>query len=169
MNGYRRSFSLLVEAYGPCICGMVTLGLLWSWRWTILPLMASDKISVGNLFSAIFGWASIQTGCVFAIYGFVAGKSDGFIGQVRRTRSMKIYGAYIMRAIVSGFVLTVTSMPLIVWKFTITGDDKILFFVISAWFAIFVWAFLSFARVAYIFGILVRPDDDAKNGRVGAG
>lgn len=165
MSGSRKSVGWIVEAFGPAILGLLSLAILWSYRWSIIPLMAADKISVSNLFSAIFGWASIQTGCVFAIYGFVAGKNDGFIGEVRRTRSMRRFGTYIMRAITSGFILTVTSMPLIVWKFTITANDKYLYLMIVVWFSLFVWAFLSFARVAYIFGILVRvPDSNAIGG-----
>jgi hypothetical protein len=164
MSGFRKSVGWIVEAFGPIVAGVLTLALLWSFRWSIIPWMAADKLSVGNLFSAVFGWASIQTGCVFAIYGFVAGKNDGFIGEVRRTRSMKRFSTYIMRAIMSGFLLTVTSMPLIVWKFTIALDDKYLYLMIVAWFALFVWAFLSFARVAYIFGVLVRVQDSDKVG-----
>jgi hypothetical protein len=166
MSGSKRSFGWMIEAFAPVAVALLALAVLWFYRWSIIPLMAADKISVGNLFSAVFGWASIQTGCVFAIYGFVAGKNDGFIGEVRRTRSMKRFSVYIKRAITSGFLLTVTSMPLIVWKFTITPDDKYLFLLIITWFALFVWAFLSFARVAYIFGILMRIDDSEK---VGAG
>jgi hypothetical protein len=128
----------------------------------LLALLAADKLSVGNLFSAVFGWASIQTGCVFAIYGFIAGKTDGFIIEIRNTRSMRRFNSFIMRAIVSGFVLTLTSMPLIAWKFTVTTDDKLLFAVFATWFALFVWAFFSFARVAYIFGLLVRYDEIPK-------
>lgn len=166
MRGSNKSVGWLLEAFGPICCASAVLALLWLFRWSIIPLIAADKISIGNLFSAVFGWASIQTGCVFAIYGFVAGKNDGFIGEVRRTRSMRRFNTYIMRAIVSGFLLTVSSMPLLVWKFAIAPDDKYLYLMIVVWFSLFVWAFLSFARVAYIFGILVQVQD---NSRVGGG
>jgi hypothetical protein len=152
-----------MEAYGPAACGVLTLVVLWFFRNKLLPLMAEDRISIGNLFSAIFGWASIQTGCVFAIYGFIAGKSDGFIGEVRHTRSMKRYSIYIRRAIISGFILTVGSMPLTVWKFKIEAGDNYVFMIIALWFSVFVWAFLSFARVAYIFGLLIRIEDTRKD------
>ena len=161
MNGSRR-FSWFAEAYGPAACGLLTLVALHFSKATLLPLMAEGKISVENLFSAIFGWASIQTGCVFAIYGFIAGKTDGFIGEVRHTRSMKRYSTYIKRAIISGFILTIFSMPLIVWKFDVEADDNQLFHAIAIWFSVFVWAFLSFTRVAYIFGLLIRIEDVQK-------
>jgi len=161
MNGSKK-ISWLIEAYGPIACGAATLLALWHLRNYLLPLMAEDRISVSNLFSAIFGWASIQTGCVYAIYGFIAGKTDGFIGEIRNTRSMKRYSTYIKRAIFSGFILTLFSMPLIVWKFKVGADDHNLFLAIAVWFSTFIWAFLSFARVAYIFGILIRIEDVKK-------
>lgn len=162
MRGSRYSVSYLTEAYAPVAAGAATLAALWFARHDLLPLMATDRLSVGNLFSSVFGWASIQTGCVFAIYGFVAGKTDGFIAQARTTRSMRRYNKFIMRAIVSGFVLTITSMPLIAWKFTVKADDVLLFGIFSVWFSIFVWAFFSFARVAYIFGLIVRAEEASK-------
>jgi hypothetical protein len=162
----RHSQSWLLEAYGPAVCGLLTLAVLYWQRANILPLMTGDKISVSNLCSAIFGWASIQTGCVFAIYGFIAGKTDGFIGEARNTRSMKRYTVYIKRAIWTGFLLTLTSMPLIVWKFAPEQIGNVTFLIFSLWFSIFVWAFLSFARVAFIFGILIQINESTK---IGAG
>lgn len=158
MIGFKR-FGWFFETHGPVVCGVLSFVILWIYQSKLLPLMVEDKISIGNLFSAVFGWASIQTGCVFAIYGFVAGKTDGFIGEVRHTRSMKRYSVYIKRAIVSGFILTVFSMPLIVWKFKLEIIDTALYLTFTLWFSIFVWAFLSFARVAYIFGLLIRFND----------
>lgn len=158
MTGSRR-LSWFIEAYVPAVCGLLALGLLWVSRGRLLPLLAEGKISVSNLFSAVFGWASIQTGCVFAIYGFVAGKADGFIGEVRHTRSMRRFTTYIKRAIISGFILTIFSMPLMVLNFQMSIENTRLYLGIAAWFSVFVWAFLSFARVAYIFGLLVQVED----------
>ena len=159
VNGSNRQLSYYVEAYGPLAAGLFAFfGLLLS-RNYLLPLLAVDKLSISNVFSAVFGWASIQTGCVFAIYGFVAGKTDGFIAEVRKTRSMARYNRFTRQAIWSGFVLTFTSMPLIAWKFTITTEDVGLYYLFIIWFSIFVWAFFSFTRVAYIFGLLVRADE----------
>lgn len=158
MNGFKR-FSWLVEAYGPVVAGLITLGLLLFLKDTLLPLMAENRLSANNLFTAIFGWASIQTGCVFAIYGFIAGKTDGFIGEARNTRSMRRYRIYIRRAIMSGFVLTIGSIPLVAFNFKVGLNDIGVYALIAIWFSVFVWAFLSFGRVAYIFGLLTRIED----------
>jgi hypothetical protein len=110
----------------------------------------------------VFGWTAIQTGCLFAIYGYVAGKSDGFVGEIRFSRSMRRYNSYLKRATAIGFLLTATSMPLIVWHHKVTSDDTYWFILVAIWFSLFVWAFVSFARVAYIFGILIRVGEPAQ-------
>ncbi|WP_147270300.1 MULTISPECIES: hypothetical protein [Rhodopseudomonas] len=163
MSGSERYASYYLEAYGPALSGIAAFVVLLTAQPYLLPLMAADKLSISNVFSAVFGWASIQTGCVFAIYGFVAGKTDGFIVEIRKTRSMARYNTFIRRAIWSGFILTFTSMPLISWKFSLSADDNLTYAILSAWFSIFIWAFFAFARVAYIFGLLVRADEKVGN------
>src|SRR5262249_50583393 len=98
----------------------------------------------------------IQTGCLYAIYGYVAGKTDGFIGEIRSSRSIRRYNLFLKRATIIGFLLTFWSMPLIVWNYKVSADDYLWYLFVSAWFSLFVWAFVSFVRVAYIFGILIK-------------
>jgi hypothetical protein len=156
MNGSRLSFGALVEMYGPLACGIAMLVCLAVFRRALLELIVSDTISVSNLYNAVFGWAAIQTGCLYAIYGYVAGKTDGFIGEVRLSRSMQRYNSYLKRATIIGFFLTFSSMPLIVWNHKAVAADTWWFLLVAVWFSLFVWAFMSFARVAYIFGILIK-------------
>jgi hypothetical protein len=146
----------VIELCGPAICGVVGLSALLYFKSDIMRMSATDKISVTNLYNAVFGWAAIQTGCLFAMYGFVAGKSDGFIGLVRHTRAMQTYVTYLRRATYIGFLLTLISIPLIVTNYKITLDSHLLFYIVAVWFSLFLWAFCSFGRVAYIFGILVK-------------
>ena len=81
MNG-SNNWSLLgiVEWLGPAIGGALTFIVLLYFKTAVLGLIVDDLISVGNLYSAVFGWAAIQTGCLYAIYGYVAGKTDGRAG-----------------------------------------------------------------------------------------
>jgi hypothetical protein len=153
-----RSFSLgrLIEDFGPVLCGLAVLSCLIVFKKEIMAMSADGVISVTNLYNAVFGWAAIQTGCLFAMYGFVTGSHDGFIGEARHTRSMKRYAIFLRRALYIGFLLSVTSIPLIVTNYKIEQESTFLYFVVAAWFSLFVWAFCSFARVAYIFGILIK-------------
>lgn len=149
-----------VERFGPFLSGIgCFMALSWC-KAEILMLVENKTLVMNNLYTAIFDWSAIQTGCLFAIYGFVAGKSDGFIGAIRHTITMQQYNSYLKRAIVIGFVLTVVSIPLIVTNFNLDAAPPIWYSVVAAWFSLFVWAFFAFARVAFVFGILVRTRDN---------
>jgi hypothetical protein len=163
MNGSRKlSLLACMEMFGPALCSVLTFIVLSLCKNTILGLIVDDTISVDSLYNAVFGWAAIQTGCLYAIYGYIAGKTDGFIGEIRESRSMKTYKSYLQRATLIGFILTVTSMPLIVWHHKVTYADSLWFFTVSLWVSIFVWAFVSFVRVAYIFGILINVSEPTR-------
>jgi hypothetical protein len=157
VSGFRgHSWAALAEAFGPFVCGITTFVLLNLYQQKMLELIVNEVLSVENLYNAVFGWAAIQTGCLYAIYGFVAGRTDGFIGEIRFSRSMVRYNSYLKRATSIGFLLTFTSMPLIVWHHKVSTSDATWFWIVSLWFSLFVWAFVAFIRVAYIFGILVK-------------
>jgi hypothetical protein len=109
-----------------------------------------------GLYNAVFGWSAIQTGFIFAVYGFVVGSEGNFIEKIRDTTPMKQFLKYTRNATIIGFVLTFISMPLMVADFKLTGGRWI-YISISVWFSLFIWAFLSFIRVAYLFGLLLKP------------
>jgi hypothetical protein len=146
----------LVEQFGPLAGAVVTFATVFYFKDHILDLSKREFISITELYTAVFDWASIQSGFLFGIYGFIAGKNDGFIGEIRHTRSMQIYNKYLWRAIVVGFSLTASTIPLLVTQYEPKADSQVLFYIVVLWVSLFVWAFLAFARVAYIFGILVK-------------
>jgi len=122
----------------------------------------NSRVNLDGVFAAVFDWSSIQTGFLFAVYGFVVGKGDGFIAAVRKTEAMREFTRTIKRAILTGFVLTITSMALLFYPLKPLGWE---FWIISVWLALFVWAFLLFCSVAYTFGVIVKvPDQQAPKG-----
>ncbi|MDO8877751.1 MAG: hypothetical protein Q8M24_11995 [Pseudolabrys sp.] len=161
MLGSNKKISIgsIAETSGPAILGVICFVALAWLKPVIFALVEDQSISINNLYTAIFDWASIQTGFLFAIYGFIAGKTDGFIGEIRHTRSMKRYNSYLKKAILAGFLLTITSIPLIVTQYEVKPTEFYRYYVVAAWFSIFMWAFFSFARAAYIFGILIRVSE----------
>lgn len=161
-----RKFAAITEAFGPAATAAAVFVLLLIFHAKITALIVDKTLSIDNLYSAVFGWAAIQTGCLYAIYGYVAGKTDGFIGEIRSSRSMRRYNSYLKRATIMGFLLTIWSMPLIVWHHEVTVNDNYWFISMSLWFSLFIWAFGAFARVAYIFGILINVGEPT---RVAAG
>lgn len=146
-----------VERFGPLVFAALVLASLVYFRGQIQELSSDRQINVSALYSAIFGWASIQTGFLFSVYGFIATKSDGFIAAIKDSRSMVLFKRYTMRAMLIGFVLTLFTIPLIV-----TGDQPLVstrFYLSAIWFSVFAWAFAAFLRVALNFGQIVSVPD----------
>jgi hypothetical protein len=148
-------FGLAVERFLPCAMAAIVLAVTLYFHSEIAKIFIAYKLSMDGLYNAVFGWSAVQTGFIFAVYGFVAG-SDGFIEQIRDTTPMKQFLSYTKNATYIGFALTFASMPLMVSAIKVSAA-LMPYAIICCWFALFVWAFLSFIRVAYLFGILLRP------------
>ncbi|MAC35646.1 MAG: hypothetical protein CME38_18890 [Haliea sp.] len=117
-----------------------------------------SRVQLENLYAAVFDWSAIQTGFLFAVYGFVVGKNDGFIGAIRKTPAMGKFTASLRRAILVGFLLTFTSMMLLLYPLQPIAWE---YWVLSLWLALFMWAFFLFCSVALTFGVIVKvPDHD---------
>tara|TARA_R110000823_G_scaffold41531_1_gene109464 strand:- start:146 stop:625 length:480 start_codon:yes stop_codon:yes gene_type:complete len=151
-----------LEKYGPVVLGVLTLGVCIWYRSELLKLVQEKTINLENLYSAIFDWSSIQTGFLFSVYGYVASKTDGFLAEIKDSRSMSAFRKYTSRAMFIGFILTVVTIPLIVVDFDISTNFR--FLLVSIWFALFVWAFAGFLRVAVNFGRIVSVRDNSAIG-----
>jgi len=68
MHGLNKhSFSTLIELFGPSLCAVFMFSVLLIFHQKILCLIVDETLSVSNLYNAVFGWAAIQTGCLYAI------------------------------------------------------------------------------------------------------
>lgn len=110
-------------------------------------------ISLNGLFSAVFGWASIQTGFIFSVFGFVATKTGGLVEEFRSTPYIFVFESYVRRAMYLGLILTVYSIPMMSYKVDV--DSPTQYWIVCIWFALFIWAFGAFLRVALNFGQLL--------------
>jgi len=157
----RFSLKLWLERFGPFVLGVGTFATLLWIEDGVIVLFSSKALSLSSLYAAIFDWSAIQTGFLFGVYGFVVGRTEGFVGALRGTQMMSLFQGYTKKATVIGFLLTIISIPLIVATPEPTPGDSWLYMSVAAWFSIFIWAFLAFLRVAYLFGSIVRvPDRD---------
>lgn len=146
--------------YGPLVAALSVFTALLLANAFVTELAGNSQFSIAGLYSAVFGWSSIQTGFLFGVYGFVAGKRAGFMGALAGTPLMQRFSTSLRRAIIVGFALTFVSMPLIAYPLEPTSFD-VTYLIVSAWFSMFVWAFGLFANVAFTFGrIVVVPDRD---------
>lgn len=152
-NSKRPTVGYLVERFGPFSTVLVWLAVAYYLRGWLAANITSGEISLAGLFSAVFGWAAIQTGFIFSVFGFVTTKSGGFVEKFRGTSVMDQFQTYVARAMYMGFFLTIYCIPLMILK--IDMNSTVMYWVVALWFASFVWAFSSFLRVALNFGRMV--------------
>lgn len=149
----------IAKEWACVLAAAVVLGaLLWGHD-AVIGWLADDTIQLDNLYNAVFGWSSIQTGFLFTVYGFITGKRDGFVGAILHTQAMRFFKRSLGWAIIVGFLLTLLSMPLIAIPVEPTSFDK-WYISIALWFAFFVWSFLLFCKVAFNFGVIARVPDN---------
>ena len=148
-----------LERYAPSLIGGAMAVLCLCYRQDITHFAVNNKISFTQMYSAVFGWASVQTGALLGIYGMVFTKTDGFIGELRKLPIMQTFYKYVRSSIRLGLFLTVLSIPLIATNKDVGDLRHFQYFVVSLWFALFIWSFLSFVRVSWIFSVLVRVED----------
>lgn len=146
------------EKYAPLVAGLLSFFLLMIFRNSIETAFQTSEWKIGELYGVVFNWSSIQSGFVFAIYGFIVTKRDGFAGQIIGTQSYEQFIHFTKRACLGGFGLTIISMPIIVVSPDISEANN-WFLPIALWFSLFMWAFCAFLRVAFSFGtIIAKPD-----------
>lgn len=149
----------LVERFGPVCAAAVLAASLYYFRGDLVQMAFDERLDLSNVYSSVFDWSSIQTGFVFGIFGYVAGKSGGFIEAIRHTQEMALFHTYTRRAIYLGFCLTFSSIVLSIVSFDIASGPTWKFHVFVAWAFLSLWGFLAFLRVAYIFGDILRVKD----------
>ena len=147
------------ERWAPSAIAAVTIGLCVVFRAEIAARFGPQGWDVGNLYSAVFNWASIQSGFVFGIYGFVAAKKDGFVGEFAKGGSYNRFIGFTQRAYLGGFALTFVTLPLLVASPDINDPAGWRYWLVALWFAAFIWAFCAFLRVAFIFGLIAAVPD----------
>lgn len=150
---------LWFERTAPIAVGLVVFCTVALLRDSIAAQFSPTGWQAANLYNAVFNWASIQSGFVFGIYGFIATKRDGFVGEIFGGRSFQQLLSYARRAYVSGFILTFASLPLMVINPQIGDAGSLKYWIVAVWFASFAWTFCAFLRVAFIFGIVVAVPD----------
>ena len=74
---------------------------------------------------------------------------------------MSLFIGYMKTAIALGFILTFASIPLVVMSFKM-HSSALNFAIFCGWCFFSIWGFFAFVRVAYLFGLLVRPKDKTR-------
>jgi hypothetical protein len=151
-----RPYALLLEQFGPLLAAVATVTAIGLNRDAVTAKFTSEAWTTSNLYSAVFAWSGIQTGFAFAVYGFVVGKSEGFVEALRDTFAMRRFLRYVTTANIGGFVLSIVSIPLTIANPSPAGST---FWTVTLWFGLFIWTFFAFLRIAFNFGRLSNVRD----------
>lgn len=151
-----------IERKLPLAAAIAVLAALVYWRDIMVARYVAGDIDFASLYSAVLDWSAIQTGFLFGIFGFVAGKNDGFIAALRNTEELRLFYRYMKTAIFLGFTVTLISIPMMVVNYSIASGSEWIYAGFVFWAFISIWSFFSFARVAYVFGIIVRTKDKTR-------
>src|SRR5579859_1132460 len=155
----KSTIPLTIEQWGPLFAGVATFVILIVNQDSVSAKFVPTGWSLSNLYGAVFNWAALQSGFLFSVYGFVVGKQDGFVSAIKRSIFLSRFVGYTKTAIILGFLLTFSSIPLVVMNLDFTGANNLNYISVSVWVGLFSWAFFSFLRVAYIFDIIARVRD----------
>lgn len=148
-----------IEKYAPSVAFVCAACVLFVFSDDVSDKFRSGGWRIDALYSAIFNWSAIQSGFVFGMYGFVVSKRDGFSAIISKSGIFQEFLTYIRRAYIFGFSLTFSSLPLMVIEPSVDPNETASYFLISAWFCLFIWTFLAFLRVAFIFGVIAATPD----------
>lgn len=155
----KQTMGLRIERWGPLVLAFIVFALIVVFQDWVAGKFEFDGWQSSSLYAAIFDWSAIQTGFAFGVYGFVIGKSDGFLEKIKGTSAMDRFVGYIRNANAIGFVLTISSIPLIIVDPKITATNDLCYVIVAVWFSTFIWSFTAFLRLAYNFGIIASTKD----------
>ena len=119
-----------------------------------IALQFINKIwKIDSFYSAMFDWSSIQSAFLFGIYAFFLSKSEPFLNAISQTKKFKQLRSYIMKSLILTMLLTLISLPLLVYPVEITRETTwdlgfCIFFFILIYFS---YAFFSFIKVVRVF------------------
>jgi hypothetical protein len=107
---------------------------------------ANHGIHLENSYTAVAGIFAIIAGFLAAFYGSVQALADSRLKRIAKTSTFARFIHYIKEATIAGFILSVISIPLIVWAPTEikTGIDRL---ALGIWCGLSAYALLAFFRV----------------------
>ena len=140
----------------PTLCALLTFSGLLFFGEKLFSSVEKDTIQWANLYNAIFGWSAIQTGFLFGVYGFVVGSPKGFMTAIQGLKDFTYFKAGIVTSLFVGFLLSIASLPLVVLAPDPLASNHIVSALVYAWFAMFVFAFGTFLKAAYMFAFMTR-------------
>jgi hypothetical protein len=146
----------------PIVVGIALFLIIMKYGSAIFATIGADKSSFGTMYTAITGIFAVITGFLANFYCTIQSLTDTRLRRISKTRIFRRFNSYIKVAIVSGFVMSVISIPYIIFMPTM-AESAACRLATSAWFGASAYALGTFSRIAgMLFLIFERtpPEDD---------
>lgn len=145
-----------VQAHLEEIGALAGAGVLyWLWPHIIERFAATNGWSASGLYSAVFGWTSIQVGILFGIYTFVVPRTEPFFRALNRTSAFGEFKDYLL---VSCYLTMVCVLG--AFLFTVVNpvpDGRVLLkLLLISWLDLIFYTVLRFLKIMRVFQILER-------------
>ncbi|GEO99991.1 hypothetical protein [Methylobacterium haplocladii] len=152
----KKSFLAYFESWSPFVLAATAFCTLIFFRVEITQDFVTYKLSLPQLYTAIFGWASVMTGFQFGVYSLIFSKTDGFISRISSTKALEKFMSYTKRAVTLGFALTIFGIPLLIINADMDGLSVIMYCIGTLYVSLFIYSFAATVRVAKLFAIMAK-------------
>lgn len=136
--------------------------------WAFLPSEGANSAlamqKLDRIVGPVFDLATFSAGSLFAVYVLALSRAEGFLGRIFKTKTFRIFNAYVANSIILSVVLAGASIWLIAdgpQAYQTTSEK----WVIWLWLALTGAAFASAMRVVFMFLFIVRSGSSSPLGK----
>jgi hypothetical protein len=148
----------LIWDWTPVFLGFVAFIVFNIWRSFIYDYNELiTQIDEKKMYSSVFGWSTVQSGFLFASYGFFASASSKFFDYLKRTDFILRLLDNVRSGTASTFILAFCSIPLMVLEPDWSSSSPLLLLLIGIWLGIVSWATAEFLRILFVFWRITAP------------
>lgn len=144
-----------IERIIPLLAGTASAVAALYWM-PVEPAAVTEAMSkMDRLVAPVFDAATFTAGSLFAVYVLALSRAEGFLGQIFKTKTFRIFNTYVASAIALNLALIVLSVWFIVdgVQAYLTLFDKA---IVITWIALAAATLASVIRVMTLFLIIVR-------------
>lgn len=130
---------------------------LYIWRNPLSEGFVSKRWDLGDYYSALFDWSSVQAAFLFGVYAFFLSRSEPFIQAIAGSAAFRELRLYVVRTLYLSMSLSVLSLPFLVAPVAIErGGNGIGYAIFLGLSALLTYTFFCFLKVVRVFGKIER-------------
>ncbi|KCZ91315.1 hypothetical protein [Hyphomonas jannaschiana] len=109
-----------------------------------------------TIYSSAFDFGGIYTAFLFAFYTYSISSGSDFFVKARNTKIFKRMIVFVKKAIVLGFILTLASIPMMIWNPSPDRTFNTDSLIVCLWFALACASLASFWQATRLFWVFAK-------------